>query len=103
MTDPKTVRAVVYFVGSGALLGLLLLAALIGYGVPAENVAVVGTIAGNFTGGLVALLVSTRSSDTPAPVTVENTAKDPVPVAEAPAAPALRAAGTRPVQSRQVQ
>lgn len=84
MTDKVTIRIVVVALAFGALGGMAAVSLLVWSKVPAAELAVVSSLAGQALGALTGLLISTRStSDPPQEVTVTNPPHDPVNVEEA--------------------
>lgn len=86
MTDGRVVLAVVILLGVFALGGLAGTVWLIAVGADAAPVAIVSGLTGTALGLVGSLLSSTKSS-TPTPVTVTNTAVDPVPTTDTGVAP----------------
>lgn len=81
MTDGRVVLAVVVLLGVFALGGLAGTIWLVAVGGDAALVASVSGLTGTALGSIGSMLSSTKSS-TPTPVTVTNTAVDPVPTTD---------------------
>jgi hypothetical protein len=85
MTDIRIVRMVVLFLGVFCLGSLTAMSWLIHGKTPGAELAIIAGPMGTALGALGAVLVSTRTTnEAPQPVSVTNTAADPIPVEETP-------------------